>query len=101
MSDDLFIRAIPGGTGGYYYSYDVFWRGMQILTRSHDPECEAARVLARNGVKGWVVVRDLETGNSRLRLNVCRMKGLCFREDSRGMSYVKYRKLPVIPKWLH
>ena len=44
--EDLYVQAVPGGAGKYYYSYDVFWRGRQIVARSHDPECEAARILA-------------------------------------------------------
>lgn len=103
MSDDLYIRAIPGGAGNYYYSYDVFWRGGQIVARSHDPECEACRILAARGVNGWVVVRDLETGKGRLRVNVPALARRSFQENDNEMRLAKYRPMPVhrIPKWVH
>jgi hypothetical protein len=98
--EDIYVRAIPGGAGKYYYSYDVFWRGRQIVARSHNPECEAARVLAAGGFNGWAVLRDLETGKGRLRFNVRALKGLSFWEDDRGMGFRKFEKMPVVPKWV-
>lgn len=99
--ETLFIQAIPGGKGNYYYSYDVYWRGQQIVARSFDPECEAARVLAAHGVGGWALVVDLETGNGRLRLNLDALKGLSFQESDRGMKMGKWSRMPLVPKWVH
>lgn len=99
--EDVYVRAIRGGAGKYYYCYDVFWRGEQIVARSLDPECETARILAASGVKGWVVVRDLETGNARLRFDVRKMAGLSFEESDCKFGYRKFVRLPVVPKWVH
>jgi hypothetical protein len=88
----VFLVPIPHPNTGVdsYYTYDVFLGDEKIVSSSKDPICQAARVLAKKGVKGRVEVWDRERPYPRLSFRPGALKGWRFSEARRGWGYKKW-----------
>jgi len=54
----------------YAYPYNVTFNGEEIVTRSVDAECEAARALHLRGISGTITLIDANTRLPRSRVNI-------------------------------
>jgi hypothetical protein len=70
-----------GGRDGYRYS--IICRGELIVDRSHDPECDAARVLLARGITGKLTVLDGKTGKPRIIIDIEKAAKVRVSEESR------------------
>lgn len=73
----------PTWVGGarYGYVYDVTLDGEVIVSRSHDPEYDAARALLARGLTGRFETIDSKTGKPRMRFDIEKAAGLCVVEE--------------------
>lgn len=93
-----FARLHPhwvGGKSGYLYS--VIHEGNLLVSRSRDPEGDAARALIAKGITGTLTLLDGKTGKPRTIIDVEKAAKLATREDARrGPCLVKWRAMPEI-----
>ena len=82
-----------GGRDGYRYS--VIFRGECIVSRSRDPETDAARALLAKGITGKLTLCDGKTGKPRTIINIERAAKLDTVERSRdGLRFDKVEPTP-------
>ena len=79
-----------GGRDGYRYS--VIFRGECIVSRSRDPETDAARALLTKGITGRFTLLDGKTGRPRTLINIEKAAKLVTTEENR--SGLRLRKPP-------
>src|SRR5262245_22734279 len=87
----LYARLYPhwaGGRAGYVYS--IIFGGELLISRSRDPEYDAARALAAKGITGRLTLLDGKTGRPRCTLDIEKAARFSVREDRRkGPMFVK------------
>ena len=94
-SQRLHARLHPhwcGGRDGYRYS--VILRGECIVSRSRDPETDAARALLTKGITGRFTLLDGKTGRPRTLINIEKAAKLVTTEENR--SGLRFRKPPRV-----
>ena len=69
---------------GVGYRYDVLLDGEIIVSRSRDPEYDAARVLQTRGLRGKFRTIDFRTGKARMILDIEKAARLKTVERDRG-----------------
>jgi hypothetical protein len=82
MSIDVRLRA--EWTIGTGYRYDVLLGDEVIVSRSRDPEHDAARVLRARGLRGRLRTIDFTKGRHRMTLDIEKAAGLRVVERDRG-----------------
>jgi hypothetical protein len=70
-----------GGRAGYLYS--VIYDGELLVSRSADPECDAARALLARGITGKLTLCDGKTGIPRTIVDIEKAAHLRASEESR------------------
>lgn len=90
MSEKVEIEAVPGGRGAYWYRYNVYWHGREIIHLSTNPELEAIRYLCRTGLKGRVAIVDRKTGKTRSYVSTSSAMWTVREDASRGPEFVRY-----------
>jgi hypothetical protein len=78
-----------GGRVGYLYS--VIFGGEVIVSRSADPECDAARALLAKGIVGKLKLIDAE-GKPRTIINIEKAAQLSTEETATYPRFRKYRE---------
>ena len=82
-----------GGRDGYRYS--VIFQGECIVSRSRDPEPDAARALLAKGITGRITLLNGKTGKPRSIINIEKAAKLCTVERSRdGLRFDKVEQTP-------
>lgn len=82
-----------GGRDGYRYS--VIFRGECIVSRSRDPETDAARSLLAKGITGRITLLDGKKGKPRTVIDIELAAKLCTVERSRdGLRFDKIEQTP-------
>ena len=81
------------GNGGYRYS--VIFQGECIVSRSRDPEPDAARALLAKGITGRITLLNGKTGKPRSIINIEKAAKLCTVERSwDGLRFDKVEQTP-------
>jgi hypothetical protein len=84
-AEDRTARLHPhfaGGRSGYLYS--VISDGELLVSRSRDPEFDAARALLAKGITGKLTLLDGRTGKPRTIIDIEKAADLTVREESRN-----------------
>src|SRR5689334_8456489 len=85
------LHPIWVGGARYGYLYDATFDGQTIVSRSHDPEYDAARALLARGLTGHFETIDGKTGQRRMRFDVAKAARLCVvEEDGRRLRIRKW-----------
>ena len=79
-----------GGRAGYVYS--VIYDGRLLVSRSLDPECDAARALLAQGVTGKLTLLDGKTGKPRIIIDIEKAAKLTVEETGGAPRLRKYRE---------
>ena len=75
------LQPIWVGGARYGYLYDVKLDGQTIVSRSRDPEYDAARALLARGLTGRFETIDATTGKPRMRFDIEKAARLCVVEE--------------------
>jgi hypothetical protein len=76
VSQSLRARLHPLANG----RYSVIFDGNLLVGRSRDPECDAARALAAQGITGKLTLCDGKTGVPRTIIDIEKAARLCVKE---------------------
>lgn len=77
------------------YRWSVIFRGKQLVARSRDPECDAARAMVAMGFTGKLTLLDGKTGKPRTIIDIERAARLQTEEGPRGPRFVRCRESVV------
>jgi hypothetical protein len=77
----------PKKGGGEVYS--VLCGGELLVSRSRNPECDAARALLAKGIMGMLTTLDGKTGKSRTTVHIERAASLTVKEGPYGPRFVR------------
>jgi hypothetical protein len=72
--------------------YSVIFDGKLLVTRAHDPECDAARALLALGHIGKLTLCDGKTGIARTIIDIERAAGLRVKEGP--LRFAPYESRP-------
>jgi hypothetical protein len=76
------------------YRYDVFLDGEAIVSRSRDPEHDAARALLARGLRGTFRTIDFVTGRHRMTLDIAKAARLrSIERDEGGLTVGPYQPM--------
>jgi hypothetical protein len=81
----------PLGQAASGYLYSVLFQDRLLVSRSKDPECDAARALLAQGVTGKLTMLDGKTGRPRTIIDIEKAARLRVAEESR--DGIRFRKL--------
>ena len=72
--------------------YSVIFEGDVLVSRSRDPECDAARILLCRGYTGTLQMLDGKTGRPRTIIDIERAARLCVKEGP--VRFAPYESRP-------